>query len=207
MAHQWTQRFQTADAPATRTFAAWFADLGVPADDMRSARRWLVATGILALVGGAAAIIVPVVATITIALLIGWILAISGVVMTWHALTRGAPGRDWTHVAQAILTLLVGLYLVLLPVDGAITLTLLLVIWFAGSGALQLYGAYRLRGMPGAGWLLFNGTVALVLAILIAVDLPSSAAWAIGLLVGINLVFWGMRMLIAASVLNRVLAD
>jgi uncharacterized membrane protein HdeD (DUF308 family) len=172
---------------------------------MRTARRWLVATGILALIAGAAAIIVPVVATITIALLIGWILAIAGAVMTWHALTRAAPGRDWTHVAQAVLTLLVGLYLVLLPVDGAITLTLLLVIWFAGSGVLQLYGAYRLRGVPGAGWLLFNGAVALVLAVLIAVDLPSSAAWAIGLLVGINLIFWGMRMLVAASVLKRLL--
>jgi uncharacterized membrane protein HdeD (DUF308 family) len=109
-------------------------------------------------------------------------------------------------VAQAVLTLVVGLYLVLFPLEGAVSLTLLLVIWFAGTGGLELYGAYQLRGLPGAGWLLFNGVVSVILAVLIATSLPSSAAWAIGLLVGINLVFWGMRALVAATILKRALA-
>jgi len=111
-----------------------------------------------------------------------------------------------SRVANALLTLLVGLYLVIFPLEGTISLTLLLVIWFAGTGALELYGAYQLRGVPGAGWLLFNGVVSIVLAVLIAASLPSSAAWAIGLLVGINLVFWGMRALVTATILKRALA-
>jgi uncharacterized membrane protein HdeD (DUF308 family) len=126
--------------------------------------------------------------------------------MSWHAFTQRTPGRNWSRVAHALLTLLVGLYLVIFPLEGAISLTLLLVIWFAGTGALELYGAYQLRGVPGAGWLLFNGVVSIVLAVLIAASLPSSAAWAIGLLVGINLVFWGMRALVTATILKRALA-
>jgi len=157
------------------------------------------------LLSGVAAIIVPIVATITTTLFIGWILVFSGAVMTWHAFTQHAPGRNWSRVAQAVLTLLIGRYLVLVPLDGALTLTLLLVIWFVGTGGLELYGAYQLRGRPGAGWLLFSGAVAIILAALIAAHLPSSAAWAIGLLVGINLVFWGVHALVAASALKRVL--
>ena len=206
MPMQWTQRLQTAETPAQPAIAAWLADIRLSEGDMRTARRWLLVTGILALLAGIAAIIVPLVATITVALFIGWILVFSGAVMSWHELTQRPSGRSWSRVAQALLTLLVGLYLVVFPVTGALSLTLLLVIWFAGIGGLELYGAYRLRGVPGAGWLLFNGLVSVVLAVLIAADLPSSAAWAIGLLVGINLVFWGMRALVAAGILGRVLA-
>ena len=206
MAMQWTQRVQTAETPAQPAIAAWLADVRLSEGDMRTARRWLLVTGILALLAGIAAIVVPLVATITVALFIGWILVFSGAVMAWHELTQRPSGRSWARAAQALLTLLVGLYLVVFPVTGALSLTLLLVIWFAGIGGLELYGAYRLRGVPGAGWLLFNGLVSVVLAVLIAADLPSSAAWAIGLLVGINLVFWGMRALVAAGILGRVLA-
>jgi len=203
MAQHWTERLQTADAPAS--MAVWFADVHLPEQDMRTARRWLLATGILGILSGTAAIIVPIFATITTTLLIGWILVFAGAVMAWHAVTQHAPTRNWSRVAQAVLTLLIGLYLVIFPLNGALTLTLLLVIWFVGTGGLELYGAYELRGLPGAGWLLFNGVVAIVLAVLIAAHLPSSAAWAIGLLVGINLVFWGMRALVAASILKRAL--
>jgi uncharacterized membrane protein HdeD (DUF308 family) len=206
MAMQWTQQVQTAETPAQPAIAAWLADVRLSEGDMRTARRWLLVTGILALLAGIAAIVVPLVATITVALFIGWILVFSGAVMAWHELTQRPSGRSWARAAQALLTLLVGLYLVVFPVTGALSLTLLLVIWFAGIGGLELYGAYRLRGVPGAGWLLFNGLVSVVLAVLIAADLPSSAAWAIGLLVGINLVFWGMRALVAAGILGRVLA-
>ena len=79
------------------------------------------------------------------------------------------------------------------------TLTLLLAAWFFASGAVLLMSASRRRGLPGAGLTALNAALSLLLGILIVADLPSSAGWAIGLLVGINLVFWGMRTLIAAG--------
>lgn len=204
MAQPWTERFAHVDAAPAGIMTAWFNDLRLSDDDVRKARRWLMVTAILALLGGAAAIVVPPVATLTMTIFIGWILVYSGVVMAIHAWTQRAAGRTWERALQALLALVVGMYMVLFPGAGALSLTLLLVIWFVISGGLQLAAARQLRGLPGAGWMLFGGVLAILLAALIALDLPSSAAWAIGLLVGVNLIFWGTRTLVAASLLTRV---
>jgi uncharacterized membrane protein HdeD (DUF308 family) len=184
---------------------AWFNETSLSdSDAVKKARRWMIATGILGILGGSAAIIVPPLATLTMTLFIGWLLMYAGVVMAIESWTQRAAGRTWERALQAVLALLVGLYMVLFPGDGALTLTLLLVIWFVASGGLQLVAARWMRGLPGAGWMLFGGALSVVLAALIALDLPSSAAWAIGLLVGVNLVFWGTRALVAASLLKQV---
>ncbi len=204
MAQPWTERFAQVDVAPAGIMTAWFNDLRLSDDDVRKARRWLMVSAILALLGGAAAIVVPAVATVTMTIFIGWILVYSGVVMAIHSWTQRAAGRTWERALQALLALVIGIYMVLFPGAGALSLTLLLVIWFVLSGGLQLAAARQLRGLPGAGWMLFGGVLAILLAALIAVDLPSSAAWAIGLLVGVNLVFWGTRTLVAASLLKRV---
>jgi uncharacterized membrane protein HdeD (DUF308 family) len=204
MAQPWTERSaQVDDAPAG-IMTAWFNDLRMSDDDVRKARRWLMVSAILALLGGAAAIVVPAMATLTMTIFIGWILVYSGVVMAMHSWTQRAAGRTWERALNALLALVIGIYIVLFPGAGALSLTLLLVIWFVISGGLQLAAARQLRGLPGAGWMLFGGVLAIVLAVLIALGLPSSAEWAIGLIVGVNLIFWGMRALVAASLLKRV---
>jgi uncharacterized membrane protein HdeD (DUF308 family) len=204
MAQPSTERFAHVDVAPAGIMTAWFNDLRLSNDDVRKARRWLVVTAILALLGGAAAIVVPAIATLTMTLFIGWILVYTGVVMAIHSCTQRAAGRTWERALQALLALVIGIYMVLFPAAGALSLTLLLVIWFVVSGGLQLAAARQLRGLPGAGWMLFGGVLAIVLAVLIAVGLPSSAEWAIGLLVGVNLIFWGTRALVAASLLKRV---
>jgi uncharacterized membrane protein HdeD (DUF308 family) len=65
--------------------------------------------------------------------------------------------------------------------------------------------AWQHRDRPGAGWMTVNGLLSLALGVLIAANLPSSAGWAIGLLVGIYMIWWGIDALIAASLLKRVL--
>ena len=204
MAQPWTERFAQVDVAPAGIMTAWFNDLRLSDDDVRKARRWLMVSAILALLGGAAAIVVPAVATLTMTIFIGWILVYAGVVMAIHSWTQRAAGRTWERALQALLALVIGIYMVLFPGAGALSLTLLLVIWFVISGGLQLAAARQLRGLPGAGWMLFGGVLAILFAVLIALDLPSSAAWAIGLLVGVNLIFWGTRTLVAASVLKRV---
>jgi uncharacterized membrane protein HdeD (DUF308 family) len=139
------------------------------------------------------------VASITIAIFIGWLLVFAGVLMGVHGWShrrdRHLGVRPWLTAA---LTLLIGLYLVIFPLGGTVTLTLLLVIWFVGSGALLLSAWWRLRALPGMGAMGLNGGMSVLLGLLIAVDFPSSAGWAVGLLVGINLIFWGVRVLIEA---------
>ena len=169
---------------------------------VRRARRVVLATGILSIVVGALAIAVPAVASVATAIFIGWVLIAAGVARAVHALR--AHRVTAPALLDAALALLVGIYLVAFPLSGTVTLTLLLAVWFFGAGAIYLLHAWRARGRPGAWLSALNGALAVGLGVLICVDLPSSAAWAIGLLVGIELVFWGIRALLLAGLLRRV---
>jgi uncharacterized membrane protein HdeD (DUF308 family) len=90
-----------------------------------------------------------------------------------------------------VLYLVVGGYLAFFPLTGLVTLAILLAILFAAEGIMEIIMAYRVHPTEGWGWLLLSGIAALAVGILIALGLPSSATWALGLLVGINLLFSG----------------
>jgi uncharacterized membrane protein HdeD (DUF308 family) len=172
-------------------------------EDARRARRWLLVAGTLSLLAGAAAIVVPAVASVTTSIFVGIVLVVVSFFMAMNA--WGAPTRLQValRLVEASLAMVIGICLMAFPLTGALTLTFFLVVWFIGTGVLLLWGAMRLRGRPGWWLAALNGVVSLALGLLIALDLPSSAAWAVGLLVGINLLFFGIRALFAASVLGR----
>jgi uncharacterized membrane protein HdeD (DUF308 family) len=195
MAQQWTQRLGMRGAPR----ASWAIGVPLSEEEVRRVRRWLRVIGVLGLIGGVVAILVPAVASVTTTLFIGWILVYAGAVSAFHAYSMRHQARGGLRLFNAALTLLLGLLLVLFPRSGTLTLTVLLAAWFFASGAVLVLSAIRRQGRPGVRLTAFNGAVSLLLGILIIADLPSSAGWAIGLLVGINLVFWGVRTLIAAG--------
>jgi uncharacterized membrane protein HdeD (DUF308 family) len=177
---------------------------GLPGTEVRRARRLLLVTGVLAVLAGALAIAVPSAASVGIAVFVGWMLVFAGVVMAVHAFSVRSRWMLATRLVNGLLTLLVGIAILAFPLTGTITLTFLLAVWFFASGVLHLWAASRLRGLPGGGLLAIDGAISLLLGVLIAVNLPSSAGWAIGLLVGVNLIWWGVRALIAASQLRSV---
>jgi uncharacterized membrane protein HdeD (DUF308 family) len=172
----------------------------------KRARKWLLVTGILALVAGFVAILVPAVASVTVAILIGWVLIFITAVTMVDAFSVRDTGRMLARGAWALLALAAGVYLIAAPLHGTVTLTFVLATWLIAVGALRLLVAYRERGLPGAGMIGFNGALSLLLGLLIAVGLPSSADWAIGLLVGIDLIFYGVTALALARLLKRVTA-
>jgi uncharacterized membrane protein HdeD (DUF308 family) len=134
------------------------------------------------------------------------VLVFAGTVMGWNAFTEPASAQDdrWVRILRAGLTLVSGICILAVPLTGALTLTVFLAAWFLGSGALLLYAFYRTRGQPMATMVAVDGGLSLLLGLLITLDLPSSAAWAIGLLVGVSLLFFGVRTLMAASLLKRL---
>jgi uncharacterized membrane protein HdeD (DUF308 family) len=147
----------------------------------------------------------PAIASVTIALFIGWMLVFASVVTGIDAFAVRGRVR-WLRFAEAVLSLLAGLCIVIFPLTGTLTLTFFLAAWFFATGVLLVVAAFQARGRPGVWLLGLNGALSLVLGILIVAKLPSSAAWAIGLLAGVNLLFWGVRALVAASLLKRVAA-
>jgi uncharacterized membrane protein HdeD (DUF308 family) len=198
MPQQWIEQGAPASASGLGAMAFELTN-----QDFDRARKWLRVVGILAVIGGFCAILVPAVASVTIAIFTGWVLVIVGAIMLSHEI-RMRGHRSWLDVLTAVLTVLAGICLLVFPLTGTLTLTFFLAAWFLSTGVLQLMAWWQTRGSDGAWIAAVNGAISLLLGILIVADLPSSAAWAIGLLVGINLVFFGVRALVAASVLSRL---
>ncbi|MBJ7347433.1 MAG: DUF308 domain-containing protein [Thermoleophilaceae bacterium] len=162
---------------------------------LASASKWSLIGGVLAIIVGLVAIFVPAFTAFTsvsITLFLGWILLFGGAVMLVDAFGAEGASQKILHGLLAIVTGAVGLYLLVAPLDGTYKLTVILVIWFVAVGFIRLVSGIAHLGQQGAGFLMFNGFVSLLLGLLIANNLPSSATWAIGLLVGIELLFAGM---------------
>ena len=153
--------------------------------------------GVVLIVLGVAAVVIAPIATLAVTILFGWLFMVSGVVgLVTTFWMRQAPGFWWALLSAA-LGVLVGALLLAQPVQGALTLTYVLVAFFVIEGVASIMFALdHRREMSGRwGFMLVSGIVDLVLAVMIVAGLPSTAAWAIGLLVGINMVFGGMALI------------
>jgi uncharacterized membrane protein HdeD (DUF308 family) len=208
MAHQhqwagpsWTSAAGPSDA---EELDRWVKDMGLTPDEMRSVRRWLLVAGVLSILAGLAAIAVPAAASVATAVFFGWVLVAAGIAMVAHVFSQRSRDRVGLRLLNAALTLFVGIYILVAPLSGTVTLTFMLAVWFFGIGVLETAAAWRERGFPIAGWLAVHGAVSTILGLLIAFNWPSSSAWAIGLLVGINLVIWGFRAVFVAAALRSV---
>ena len=169
--------------------------------------KLLLTAGIISVVLGAIAIIVPPLASVTITYLVGILLLIGAVAFVAEAISRGSTGHRIWSALLAVLYVFAGVWLIINPVSGTITLTWILAIFFLLIGVLRLIAGIASRGkVPNAGWTIVNGVLSIVIAVLVIGDLPSSAAWAIGLLVGIQLLFDGFA-LIATAMAGKKLAE
>ena len=142
----------------------------------------------------------PAVATITIDLFVGWLFLISGVIgLIATFSSHDIPAFLWSLVTAA-LSIAVAVLLLFKPVEGALTLTLVLIAFFVAEGVFQIVAATGYRHAMGGswGWLVASGIADLVLAAVIIIGWPMSALWAIGLLVGINLITSGFAIMMAA---------
>jgi uncharacterized membrane protein HdeD (DUF308 family) len=163
------------------------------------------AQGILTTLLGVAAVIWPQISTLAVDLYVGWIFLLSGavgVVMMFFA--PNVSAFLWTLLTAA-LSQFAGVVLVWHPVEGAVSLTLLLVAFFIAEGVFQIAAAFSYRTVfPGSwGWMLFSGIADVVLALLLIAGWPSSASWALGLIVGVNLITSGVATIVVASAVRR----
>jgi uncharacterized membrane protein HdeD (DUF308 family) len=162
--------------------------------------RLFLTEGIILLILGILAVVVPQMATIAAAVFIGWLLLASGIVgLVATFRMRNAPGFWWSLIS-ALLGIVAGIVLLLWPLPGAASLTLILSIFLVIEGITSiLFALEHKRELSGRwGAMLFSGIVDLVLAGIIFEGFPGTAAWAIGLLIGVNLVFGGAALIAMA---------
>ncbi|HVO53891.1 MAG TPA: HdeD family acid-resistance protein [Solirubrobacterales bacterium] len=166
------------------------------------ARSWkaLMTIGIAAIVLGCIAIIVPEVASVGTAIFIGWILLIVGAFLVAAAFSAHSVGSLLLRLLWAAITVIVGLWLIVEPHNGTLTLTFVLGVYFLFMGVTRVTVAFLGRGQPNAGWVGLSGVCGLLIGILVLAKFPSSADWAIGLLVGIDLIFAGWTLTSVAMV-------
>ena len=165
---------------------------------------WSIGISVLLILAGFLAIAVPLAAGIAVSAIFGWLLALAGIghlLFAFHTRTFG--GLIW-ELLVGILYLLVGAYLLIFPVAGLATVTFALAIYLFAEGILELILSFRIRPRSGWAWLLFDGIITLILAVLIWRTWPSDSEWVIGTLVGISMLFSGISRLALSLAAHRV---
>ena len=153
--------------------------------------------GVILVVLGFLAVAVPMVAGLAVTILFGWIFLISGIVGLYTTFAiRHAPGFWWS-LLSGVLAVIVGCWLLIQPALGLVSLTYLLIAFFIIEGVATIMFALDHRAaLTGRwGWMLVSGIVDLCLAAVILAGLPGTVAWALGLIVGINMIFGGASMI------------
>jgi uncharacterized membrane protein HdeD (DUF308 family) len=134
------------------------------------------------------------------AIVVGCILVIAGGFLIAAAFSAHSVGSLLLRLLWAAITVIVGLWLIVEPHNGTLTLTFVLGVYFLFMGITRIVVAFIGRGQPNAGWVGLSGVAGLLIGILVLVKFPSSADWAIGLLVGIDLIFAGWTLTSVAVV-------
>ena len=156
---------------------------------------WYILAAVLFILLGLFAIIEPATAAVGIALLVGWLLIFGGVAHLIGTFRGGGAKRVLFQLLSAVVFLIAGFYVLTHRELAVGTLTALLALAIFAEGVFDIITYFRLQREHPSGWMLLNGIVALLLGGLIWVQWPSSSAWAIGTLVGVNLVVTGISRL------------
>jgi len=175
------------------------ADQSRPGTALQDFWRLVVLEGGGLVVLGVAAVLLPKVASLTADLLTGWLLLITGLFRFASMFSaQGAPGY-WGSILLAAITTLLGALLVLWPIAGILTLTMALVVYLVVHGIASLLIAAAIRSVTDLWfWVGLGSVTDFLLAGLVIAGWPSTAAWALGLYMGVNLTIAGLALILAA---------
>ena len=162
---------------------------------IKKASGWFIAMAVVFILLGMMAIIEPGIAGLAVTILVGWVLIFGGGAHLVAAFSGGGAGRVIWQILIGIVYIVGGLYFLTHPLLGLGTLTLLLAVIILMEAVFEIIAYFRMRGQGGSGWLLVNALITLLLGGLIWFHWPSSSVWAIGILVGVNLLMTGFSRL------------
>ncbi|WP_413875928.1 HdeD family acid-resistance protein [Albidovulum sp.] len=164
---------------------------GAVRDAVRKHSLWYLIQGILLVLGGILAIVYPLISSISVVILLGWLLIISGIVQGISLLGARQVPYFWLQLISVILGVLIGFLFLRDPTQGLVTITLLLVVFFMIEGISKIVFALTIRPFPNWGWVLASGLIGIALSLILLVSLPVTATWLIGLMLGVELISIG----------------
>ena len=172
-----------------------------PVEMVRSTSTVSVLWGVLLIVFGVMAVGSPFLAAVAVSVVVGWLIVLAGIVHLMLAFRAHGAGSMIWKVLVGIAYLCFGGYLIVHPVLGVASLTLLLASLFLIEGILNIVLFVKMRPLHGSSWMLLDGIITLLLGAMIYMQWPSSSLWAIGTLVGISMIFSGVaRVMISLAV-------
>ena len=175
-----------------------------PATIIKKASGWFIAMAVVFIILGIVAIVEPGVAGLAVTILVGWLLVVGGVAHLIAAFSGGGVGRVIWQVIVGIIYIVGGFYFLTHPLLGLGTLTLFLAGIILVEAVMEFIAYFRMRSEGGSGWLLVNALITLLLGALIWVHWPSSSVWAIGTLVGVNLLMTGFSRLMLGMAARKL---
>jgi uncharacterized membrane protein HdeD (DUF308 family) len=156
--------------------------------------NWYLIQGGLMVLAGIVALIFPVISSVAVVLMLGWLLIISGVFQGISLIGAKNVPHFWLQLISVVLSLIVGFLFVTRPGEGLLSLTLLLIVFFMVAGISKVVFSLTIRPFPNWGWVLASGIVGIVLSLLLWSMLPVAAVWILGLFVGIQLICEGAAL-------------
>lgn len=166
---------------------------GTDVDEAKESPGSLFALGVVMIMLGAAAVLFPLTATLATELVIGGVLLVAGIFQSVVAFRQRRWRGFFFALVSGLLAVAVGVLLLLFPLAGILSLTLIVAAFFLLQGIFRIAHALRERPRPGFGWLLFSGVLSTALGALIFLQWPAAATWLLGLLVGLDLLMSGGR--------------
>lgn len=174
-----------------------------PLEMVRHASTTSIVLGVLLIILGMLALASPFLAAVAVNAIVAWLIVFAGIVHLALAFRVHTAGSVIWKLLVGIAYVCFGIYVVLHPTLGVISLTLILASLFLVEGILDLVLYAKMRHIQGASWFLFDGIVTLLLGLLIYMQWPSSAAWAIGTLVGVSLIFSGVARVMMSFAVRK----
>lgn len=173
--------------------------IGLAAEVFRAAMRetvkryslWYLIQGALLVVAGFLAIIYPILSSVAVIIMLGWLLIISGVAQGISLVGARHVPHFWLQLISVILAFLIGFLFLRDPAQGLLTVTLLLIVFFMIEGISKIVFALTIRPFPYWGWVLASGLIGVLLSLVLWASLPVTALWLVGLLLGIQLISVG----------------
>ena len=176
--------------------------LEAAAQAMRAAMRetverhslWYLVQGGLMVLAGLLALVYPVLSSVGVVFLLGWLLIISGIAQGISLIGARNVPHYWLQLISVVLSVIVGLMFLRDPEQGLLTLTVLLIVFFMVEGMSKVIFALTIRPIPNWGWVLLSGIIGILAAVYLWSSLPVTAVWLLGLLFGVLLISEGAAL-------------
>jgi len=186
----------------------WEGEMNAESNTVQSSRlKPSIFWPVIMIVVGLLALSLPIASSIGVARLLGWLLVFGAGFQIIHSFRSEGAGHIAWKVLVALIYLVVGIYFLMHPFMAVAVVTFILAVFFLVEGVVDVFSYFATRGAGASSWILVNGIVSIILAVMIWRHWPTSALWVLGVLVGVGLLVTGLSRLMMALAVRRYVKE